>query len=167
MWTDNEIQKKIYTKKHSGQFRRLIDIWQEKEPQCWLQSNKTRGQREILMPCPCMGPNRFWTLQIILVDYELFWTGPICFGRVQIIKISPEKSNLTLKKMLRARPKRFGPDQNDWYSTKMIWSVQNHFGAIEGQGISLSQFLQLEPVWGQYCCALALARMGLQKAGQQ
>ena len=67
----------------------------------------------------------------------MFWTGPNHFGQVQIIKISPEKSNLTLTKMLWTRPKRFGPDQNDWYSTKMIWTVQSHFGAIEGQGIRI------------------------------
>ena len=29
-----------------------------------------------------------------------------------------------------------GPIQNDWYLTKMIWTVQNHFGPIEGKGIS-------------------------------
>ena len=80
------------------------------------------------MPCPSMGPKLFWTVQIILIKYQLFWTCPIHFGQVQIIKISPEKSNLTLTK------NALGPDQNNWYSTKMIWSVQNHFGAIEGQG---------------------------------
>ena len=38
-----------------------------------------------LMPCPSMGPKWFWTVQIILVKYKLFRTGPICFGRTQII----------------------------------------------------------------------------------
>ena len=37
--------------------------------------------------------------------------------------------------MIWTRPKRIGPDQNDWYSIKMIWTVQNRFGPIEGQGI--------------------------------
>ena len=82
-------------------------------------------------------PNHFGGGPIFLDASNLFWWGPNHFGQVQIIKISPEKSNLTLNKMLWSRPKLFGPDQNDWYSTKMIWSVQNHFGAIEGQGIKL------------------------------
>ena len=37
--------------------------------------------------------------------------------------------------MIWTQPKRFVPNQNHCYSTKMIWSVQNHFGPIEGQGI--------------------------------
>ena len=32
-------------------------------------------------------------------------------------------------------PKRIEPTQNDWWSTKMIWTAQNHFGPIEVQGI--------------------------------
>ena len=39
--------------------------------------------------------------------------------------------------MIWTQPKRIGPVQNDWYSTKMIWTVQNHFGTIEGQGIKI------------------------------
>ena len=41
--------------------------------------------------------------------------------------------------MIWTRPKRIGPNQNDWYSIKMIWTVQNHFGPIEGQGISFGK----------------------------
>ena len=37
--------------------------------------------------------------------------------------------------MIWTQPKRIGLIQNDWYSTKIIWTVQNHFGPIEGQGI--------------------------------
>ena len=33
---------------------------------------------------------------------------------------------------------RIGPVQNNSYSTKIIWPVQNNFGPIEGQGISIS-----------------------------
>ena len=40
-----------------------------------------------VMPCPSMGPKWFWTNQIILVEYQLFWTGPIRFGWVQIILV--------------------------------------------------------------------------------
>ena len=39
--------------------------------------------------------------------------------------------------MIWTQPKRIGPHENDWYSTKMIWTVQNHFGPIEGQGINI------------------------------
>ena len=55
------------------------------------------------MPC-------LW-VQIILVEYKLFWTGPICFGQVQIIKISTENYNMNLTKMIWIRPKLFGHDQ--------------------------------------------------------
>ena len=37
--------------------------------------------------------------------------------------------------MISTRPKRIGPIQNNWYSTKMIRTVQNHFGPTEGQEI--------------------------------
>ena len=37
------------------------------------------------IPCPSMDPKWFWTVQIILVKYQLFWTGPIVFGQVKII----------------------------------------------------------------------------------
>ena len=77
-----------------------------------VSKNKTK-----LMPCTSMGPKLFWTNQIILVEYQLFWTGPICFDRVQIIldrsklqKNSPEKSNLNLTKI--------GLAQNIWTCTK-------------------------------------------------
>ena len=39
--------------------------------------------------------------------------------------------------MIWTRPKQIGHIQNGWYSTKIIWTVQNQFGPIEGQGISL------------------------------
>ena len=31
-----------------------------------------------LVPCSFMG-QKFWTVQIILVKYQSFWTGPFCF----------------------------------------------------------------------------------------
>ena len=37
------------------------------------------------MPCPSMGAKWFWTVQIILVEYQWFWMGPIHFSQVQII----------------------------------------------------------------------------------
>ena len=44
---------------------------------------------------------------------------------------------MNLTKMIWTRPKQFGLDQNNLYSSKIIWTVQNHFGSIEGQGISV------------------------------
>ena len=81
------------------------------------------------MFCPSMGPKWFWTVQIIFVEYQLFWTDPIHFGQVQII--------LNMIQMIWTLPKWIGLIQNNWYSIKIIWTVQNHFGTIEGQGISV------------------------------
>ena len=36
------------------------------------------------------------------------------FGQVQIIKVSPKKSNLNLTKMIWIRPKQFVPVQKNW-----------------------------------------------------
>ena len=41
----------------------------------------------MLMLCPFMSPKRFWTVQIVLDGYKLFWSGPNHFGRVQIILV--------------------------------------------------------------------------------
>ena len=37
--------------------------------------------------------------------------------------------------MIWTQPKRIRPVQNNWYSTKMIWTDKNHSGPIEVQGI--------------------------------
>ena len=88
------------------------------------------------MPCPSIGPKSSWTVQIILVEYQSFWTGPISFGWVQIIKSSSEKSNLNLTRMIWTPPKQFAPNQNNLYLSKAIWTAQNHFGPKEGHGIN-------------------------------
>ena len=46
--------------------------------------------------------------------------------------------------MIWTQTKQIGPIQNDWYSTKMIWTVQNHFGPIEGQGMRILQKFRME-----------------------
>ena len=94
-----------------------------------------------------MCPKWFWTVQIILVKYQLFWTGPIHFGQVQIIlvrsksfwtipnhfeqvqimKISPEKSDFNLNKIIWTWPKLFGPDKNDLELTKTICNRPKSF----------------------------------------
>ena len=43
--------------------------------------------------------------------------------------------NLPLKWCIFRYEKKNAPVQNDWYSTKVIWTLQNNFGPIEGQGI--------------------------------
>ena len=50
-----------------------------------------------IMPCPSMGPKLFWTIQIVLVRPNLFPLDQNNVGQVQVIEISPEKSNLNLE----------------------------------------------------------------------
>ena len=92
--------------------------------------NRKKSYYKKLMPCLSMDPKWFWSS-----TRQSFWTGHIHFVQVQIIKISPEKSNLNLTKMIWTRPTLFGPYQNNLYPNKTIWMVQNNFGPIEGQGI--------------------------------
>ena len=80
--------------------------------------------------------NHFGRVPIILGRSNLFWLGPNHFGQAEIIKISPEKSNMNLTKMIWTRPKQFALNQNNLYPSKTIWMVQNHFGPLEGQGIT-------------------------------
>ena len=61
----------------------------------------------------------------------LFWTGPICFDQVQIIKTSPEKSNLNLTKMIWTGPKRIVP------IPKQFWTYRRTGHTC--------------PSYGQYC----------------
>ena len=81
-------------------------------------------------------PNCFGRVQNVLVESKSLWSGPNHFEQVQIIKISPEKSNLNLTKRIWTQPEQLGPDQNKLYPSKTIWTVQNHFRPFEGQGIN-------------------------------
>ena len=71
------------------------------------------------------------------IGLKRFWTGAICFGRVQIVLFGSKLYFSGLIFIIWTRPKRIGFVQNNWYSTKIIWTVQNHCGPIEGQGISV------------------------------
>ena len=82
-------------------------------------------------------PNCFGQVQLILIGSKLFWSGPNHFGHVQIRFFWTNFYNLNLSKTIWTQPKRIEPVQNVWYSTKIIWMVQNHFGPIEGQGMSV------------------------------
>ena len=94
------------------------------------------------MPRPSIGPNIldrlncFGPVPLVLVGYKSFWLGTNHFSQVQIRLFWTNFYNLDLSKMIWIQPKGIGSVQNDWYSTKIIWMVQNHFGPIKGQGIS-------------------------------
>ena len=91
------------------------------------------------MPCPILDrPNQFGRVPIVLDRSNVFWLGPNHFGQVKIRLFWTNFYNLDLPKMIWTRPEQIGPIQNDCYSTKMIWTVQNNFGHIEGQGINVS-----------------------------
>ena len=92
-------------------------------------------------------PNHFGRVPIVLDGSNSLWSGPNHFRQVQIIKNSPEKSNLYLTKMIWTQPKRFGHDQNNLDPSKTIWKVQNHFGPIEGQGIHLLEMSAPPRLW--------------------
>ena len=58
-------------------------------------------------------PNDFGRVPIIFDGSNSFGSGPNHFGQVQIIKISSEKSDLNLTKMIWTWPKQFIPIQNN------------------------------------------------------
>ena len=65
------------------------------------------------MPCPSMGPKWFWTVQIILVEYQSFWVGPIHFGQTQIVLDRFKLQKLGQKNQIWTWPEFFGPNQNN------------------------------------------------------
>ena len=94
--------------------------------------NSLSDPMNTLMPCPFIithcspklfltRPNNFGLVPIAFAGSNSFWSGPNHFEHVQIIKFSPDNSNLNLAKMIWIRPKRIGPVKNDRYLTKMIW----------------------------------------------
>ena len=76
--------------------------------------------------------NWFGQVQIVLVRSKSFWSGPNHFGKVQIRLFWINFYNLDLCKMIRTRPKWFGP--------------------IEGQGIS--EFHLKLPIFPDKICYL-------------
>ena len=69
-------------------------------------------------------PNQFGWVPIVLDGPNLFWSGPNHFGQIQIIKISPEKSNVNLTKMIWIWPKWFGTEQNNLDGPKSFWTYK-------------------------------------------
>ena len=70
----------------------------------------------------------FFGYKIVLDPTNHFGLVLILLGQVQIIRISPENSNLNLTKIICTF----------WYPNKTIWTVQNHFGPIERKAIKSS-----------------------------
>ena len=76
-------------------------------------------QNNTFMPCPPInnfGPSK------------LFWSCPNCFGQFQIISFRYKLDFSGLSFIIWTCSKWFGPIQNNWYATKIIWSVQNRTG---------------------------------------
>ena len=65
------------------------------------------------MPCPSIGPKRFWTIQIVLDGSKLFWLVPNHFGQVHIRFFWTIFYNLDLTKTNWIRPKRLVLNQDD------------------------------------------------------
>ena len=69
-------------------------------------------------------------------------TVPKWIGQVQIMIFYQNESHLDLTNSFWSWPFHFGRDQIIMVKSKSIWSYQNHFGHIEGQGISNVQNLR-------------------------
>ena len=81
-----------------------LRLWiSEKKPPLLTYALSFYGSKMILDR-----PNHFGRVPIVLVGTNSFWSGPNHYGQVKIIKISNEKSNLNLTKIMRPRPKQFG-----------------------------------------------------------
>ena len=72
-------------------------------------------------------PKHFVLVQIILVRFKLDFSGIIF--------------------VIWTCPKWFLSVQNNWYSTKMIWTVQNNFGPIKGQDLIFTVFKPSKTTW--------------------
>ena len=72
------------------------------------------------MPCPSIDPKWFWTVQIVLDGYKLFWSGPNRFGRVRIILVRFKLGFSGLIFIIWTCPKWFGPDQNKLHPSETI-----------------------------------------------
>ena len=73
--------------------------------------------KRTLLPCPSIGPKWFWTVQIVLDGFKLFWVGTNHFGQVQIRLFWSDFYNLVLSKMIWTRP------ETNW--TRPKWLVLN------------------------------------------
>jgi hypothetical protein len=115
---------------------------------CQDFQHSSSGRKDLcLFPCrnsravdPNISNKNVSTYALSFYGSNSFWPCPNHFGQVQIIKISPKKSNSILAKIIWTLPKQFGCNQNNLYPSQTIWTVQNHFGPIEGQGNRAQRF---------------------------
>ena len=98
VWNINWYSKRFYKPKTYFDEQKYFKTWQGYNKMCLMILDL---------------PKDFGWVPIVLDGFNLLWLDPNYFGQVQIIKISPEKSNLNLTKMIWTRPKQFGPDQNN------------------------------------------------------
>ena len=70
---------------------------------------------------PSMRPKLFWTVQIIMVEYQSLCTNPIHFGQVQNILDRPKLKKIVQKSLIE-------PDKNDLDPTKTICIRPKQFG---------------------------------------
>ena len=61
----------------------------------------------------------FGRVQIVLVGYKSFWSGPNHFCQVQIRLFWTDFYNLDLSKMIWTQRKQIGLVQNNWYWNKI------------------------------------------------
>ena len=67
-------------------------------------------------------PIHFGWVNNILDGFNSFWSGPNHFGQFLTTKISPEKSNLDLIKMIWTRSIQFFPIRNNLDGAKSFWT---------------------------------------------
>ena len=106
-------QSKRYCGQYSdfyGSLKLLCSPWKNEIFQYITENTRNIS---ILMPCPSMGPKWFWTVQIVLDGYKLFWLGPNCFGRVQIILVRFKLDFSRLIFIIWTCPKWFECGQNE------------------------------------------------------
>ena len=62
----------------------LLSTHREASTQKLCATSHRGQQRYLLRPCPSIGPKWFWTIQIDLNGYKLFWSDSNHFGQVKI-----------------------------------------------------------------------------------
>ena len=90
-----------------------------------ILTSKRLEERDLCLVLLCVqnhfGPSTlFWK-----GTYKLFWSGENCFGQIQIILVRFKLDLSAIIFIICTRLKQIGPN---WYSNKVIWTVQTSFG---------------------------------------
>ena len=106
-----------------------------------------------LLPCPSMWPKQFWSAQIDLDLTIMIWSWPKCNGPNQNELVwsnlwfsTKINHNLDLTNSFWLWPFHFGRNQIIMVKSKSIWTDQNCFGHIKGQGIK-GQYILKQNCW--------------------